>query len=296
MKFKVGRSRLTIAALVIVVIVAVAGAYSLTMMNGQVGLVYSEVKISSTVAGSACRFSVLWRNDANVSGYIFGTNNTGVFQNDTWTPFTNYLNSTSAFSITTRNLNGTIGNIVEWIVWCNDTNGNWRSTGLQTICADSNLVLLMTTMGNITIALYEDMPITTANFKDLVRRGVYNGVIFHRVAKDLDSGFWIIQTGDPTGTGLGDPSIPAIRDEFTDHNRNERGTVAMANKGPNTGSSQFFVNLNNNTSLDASLTYPVFGRVIEGMDVAVAIGDVVTDPAGDGKPVQIVKILVAKFV
>jgi peptidylprolyl isomerase len=117
-------------------------------------------------------------------------------------------------------------------------------------------VRLVTNYGNITIVLYDDMPITTGNFKKLVGQGVYNGTIFHRVV----AGF-VIQGGDPTGTGLGDPKIPAILDEFTDHNRNDRGTVAMANAGPNTGSSQFFVNLVNNNRLDR--LHPVFGKVTD---------------------------------
>jgi peptidylprolyl isomerase len=142
-------------------------------------------------------------------------------------------------------------------------------------------VLLVTNMGNITIELYDDMPITTGNFKDLVQRGVYDGTIFHRVI----DGF-MIQGGDPTGTGLGDPSIPAIQDEFTDHNRNDRGTVAMANKGPNTGSSQFFINLVNNNDLDSK--HPVFGRVTEGMDVVDSIAKVPTD--SNDRPLQDVKI------
>jgi len=97
-------------------------------------------------------------------------------------------------------------------------------------------VLLRTSKGDIVIELQEDMPITTGNFKTLVQQGTYDGTIFHRVI----DGF-MIQGGDPTGTGYGDPSISSIPDEFTDHNRNTRGTVAMANAGPNPGSSQFFI-------------------------------------------------------
>ncbi len=101
-------------------------------------------------------------------------------------------------------------------------------------------------MGDITIELRNDMPITTGNFKNLVQQGTFNDTIFHRVIK----GF-MIQGGDPTGTGYGDPSIPDIKDEFTSNNRNDRGTIAMANAGPNTGSSQFFINLVNNNFFDS---------------------------------------------
>src|SRR4030042_2027667 len=91
--------------------------------------------------------------------------------------------------------------------------------------SSKNKVLLSTSMGDIVIQLRDDMPITTGNFKKLVQQGVYNGTIFHRVIADF-----MIQGGDPTETGFGDPSIPSIPDEFTGSNHNDRGTVAMANK------------------------------------------------------------------
>lgn len=131
-------------------------------------------------------------------------------------------------------------------------------------------ILLHTSMGDITIQLRNDMPITTDNFKNLVQNGTYNGTIFHRVI----NGF-MIQGGDPTGTGCGDQSIPDIKDEFTRKNRNDRGTVAMANAGPDTGSSQFFINLVNNNYLDSK--HPQFGKVIAGMDVVDAIAGVAID-------------------
>jgi len=131
-------------------------------------------------------------------------------------------------------------------------------------------VLLHTSMGDITIQLRNDMPITTNNFKNLVGQGTFNGTIFHRIIK----GF-MIQGGDPTGTGYGDPSIPDIKDEFTRKNRNDRGTIAMANAGPNTGSSQFFINLVNNNFLDSK--HPQFGKVIAGMDVVDKIASVSTN-------------------
>ena len=128
-------------------------------------------------------------------------------------------------------------------------------------------VLLHTSMGDITIALRNDMPITTSNFKKLVQQGTYNGTIFHRVIP----GF-MIQGGDPTGTGYGDPSIPEIKDEFTRTNRNDRGTISMANAGPNSGSSQFYINQVNNNFLDNK--HPAFGKVIAGMDVVDKIAKV----------------------
>jgi len=148
-------------------------------------------------------------------------------------------------------------------------------------------VLLHTNMGDITIQLRNDMPITTGNFKSLVEKGTFNGTIFHRII----DGF-MIQGGDPTGTGYGDPSIPEIKDEFTRKNRNDRGTIAMANAGPNTGSSQFFINLVNNNYLDTK--HPQFGKVIEGMDVVDKIGGVRTNQMD--KPLNDVVIVNASIV
>ncbi len=148
-------------------------------------------------------------------------------------------------------------------------------------------VLLHTTMGDITIALRSDMPITTDNFKNLVQHGIYNGTIFHRVISAF-----MIQGGDPTGTGYGDPSIPQIPDEFTSNNHNDRGTIAMANAGPNTGSSQFFINQVNNNYLDTK--HPVFGKVISGMDVVDKIAAVATD--SNDKPFANVTIIGASIV
>jgi peptidylprolyl isomerase len=148
-------------------------------------------------------------------------------------------------------------------------------------------VLLKTNMGNITIELYSDMPITAGNFANLVKKGTYNGVIFHRVIDDF-----MIQGGDPTGTGMGDPSIPAIKDEFTANSKNNRGTISMANRGPNTGSSQFFINLVDNNYLDSK--HPVFGKVVDGMDVVDKIGKVPT--GGGDKPLKDVTILTAEIM
>ena len=131
-------------------------------------------------------------------------------------------------------------------------------------------------MGTVKIELASDMPITTGNFINLVEAGTYDGVIFHRII----DGF-MIQGGDPTGTGFGDSNIPNIQDEFGSL-KNDKGTISMANAGPNTGSSQFFINLVNNNFLDGK--HPVFGKVIEGYDVVEKIANVQTD-SGD-KPLE----------
>ena len=151
-------------------------------------------------------------------------------------------------------------------------------------------VVLHTTMGDITIRLYDDMPVTAGNFEKLVRSGFYDGTIFHRVI----DGF-MIQGGDPTGTGMGGPGY-TIPDEFVKGHSNLRGTISMANTGrPNTGGSQFFINLVDNTYLDwddprTPSAHPVFGEVVEGLDVVDKIGKVRTDSSDRPKvPVRIEK-------
>lgn len=134
--------------------------------------------------------------------------------------------------------------------------------------SSSNVAVFETNYGIIEIELYDDMPITTENFKQLIENGIYNGVIFHRIISNF-----MIQGGDPTGTGYGDPSIASIKDEFTHEggNKNNYGTISMANSGPNTGSSQFFINTNKagNNFLDTK--HPAFGKVVSGMDVVLII-------------------------
>ena len=147
-------------------------------------------------------------------------------------------------------------------------------------------IRLETNKGNIMIELDPHMPITAGNFETLVKKGYYNGVIFHRVI----NGF-MLQGGDPTGTGRGGPGY-AIKDEFTVSNRNNRGTISMANAGPNTGGSQFFINLVDNNFLDDK--HPVFGHVVEGMDIVDKIGKVKTDR--DDRPKENVTIVHAVMV
>lgn len=149
-------------------------------------------------------------------------------------------------------------------------------------------VLLETTKGEIVIELYDDMPITTENFRDLVERGFYDGVIFHRVIDDF-----MIQGGDPTGTGRGGPGY-TIKDEFTHKggNENNKGTISMANSGPNTGGSQFFINLDDNNYLDDK--HPAFGEVVKGMDVVYSIAEVETD--SNNRPVNDVEIINAEII
>jgi peptidylprolyl isomerase len=274
--------------IVVVVVVAVVG-YQLMGSPDSSPPTYSNISASGTRAGSSCTFSVLWTDNANVSGYIFGTNNTGTFMNDTWTPFSNFVSPTSSYAMVTKTLDNTIGDVVQWRFWCNDTGNNWNKVPLQSLLVDSNKVLLMTSMGNITIRLYDDMPITTGNFKNLVRTKVYDGTIFHRVVP----GF-VIQGGDATPKGI---TVPTIPDELPNKHSNVRGSLAMAKtSSPNSATSQFFINLNDANAASLDSNYSVFGTVIAGMDVVDAISQVPINPPNDGKPLQNVTLIIAQFI
>ena len=144
--------------------------------------------------------------------------------------------------------------------------------------AKNRIARMETTKGVIRIEMFEDKaPITTKNFIDLASKGFYDGVIFHRVI----DGF-MIQGGDPTGTGRGGPGYK-IPDEFhVDLKHDSAGILSMANAGPNTGGSQFFITLGPTPHLNNR--HAVFGKVIEGLDVVKAIGKTATGPAD--RPLQ----------
>ena len=148
-------------------------------------------------------------------------------------------------------------------------------------------ILIETTKGNIELELFEsDAPKTVANFVGLADQGYFNGIIFHRISK----GF-VIQGGDSTGTGTGGKSIygKEFDDELNPATPSykagyKRGTVAMANRGPNTNTSQFFIMLND---IPMPKNYTIFGKVIKGMDVVDSIAAVEIIPQmgpTDGKP------------
>src|ERR671929_2445000 len=140
---------------------------------------------------------------------------------------------------------------------------------------------LHTNHGAIELELFpDDAPKTVQNFEDLARKGFYDGVIFHRVIKDF-----MIQGGDPTGTGTGGPGY-TFDDEIND-NKIVRGALAMANAGPNTNGSQFFIVTTAAAPwLDGKHT--VFGRVVDGMDVVDAIEARPTD--GRDRPLEEARI------
>ena len=158
-----------------------------------------------------------------------------------------------------------------------DQNGNSEEETLNRVA------VIETNMGTMEIELFEDKaPRTVSNFVDLIEKGFYDGVIFHRII----SGF-MIQGGDPTGTGMGGPGYE-IDDEFhPDLKHDSKGILSMANAGPNTGGSQFFITLAPQPHLDNR--HAVFGKVIVGEDVLEKIGVVATG-AGD-KPINEVKMI-----
>ena len=136
----------------------------------------------------------------------------------------------------------------------------------------NSIATFETNQGTFKVELFEDRaPKTAKNFADLAKDGFFNGVIFHRVI----DGF-MIQGGDPTGTGRGGPGY-TIQDEFgKDLRHSSEGMLSMANSGPNTGGSQFFITLAATPWLDGK--HAIFGKVVDGMDVVRKIGKVPTGP------------------
>lgn len=282
------RNALIAIIVLIVIISVVVAAYQ--MRAGGSPPTYTGVSSSPTTTneGSSVTFSTLWTDAANVSGYIFETNNTGTFVNDTWTPFDDFVNPTSAYARANKTLSSARGNFVSWRFWCNDTDNRWSVVSLQSLLAVSK-VLLETSKGDITIQLYGDMPITAANFMNLVGTGVYDGTIFHRVVP----GF-VIQGGDASSKGI---TVQNITDELPNKHSNVRGSVAMAKtSAANSATSQFFINLNDTNAATLDSNYSVFGTVVAGMDVVDAISHVPISPPNDGKPVTDVTVTVAKFI
>lgn len=150
------------------------------------------------------------------------------------------------------------------------------------------IAVLDTSMGVIKMELFAaETPITVLNFVKLCRSGFYDGLNFHRVI----DGF-MIQGGCPRGDGTGGPGY-VIKDEFVARlEHNGAGTLSMANAGPNTGGSQFFITLAPTPWLDGKHT--VFGRVVEGLDVVRSIGKVRTDT--NDRPLESVKMKSAKII
>ena len=166
----------------------------------------------------------------------------------------------------------------------------YTSTPVMSIDVNSTYTAeLETSLGNIVIELFTDTsPITVNNFVNLSNDGYYNDVIFHRVIK----GF-MIQGGDPSGTGHGDMGkYPGydFEDELDNPMNYEKGIVAMANRGPNTNGSQFFIM---HEDYPLPYQYTIFGKVLSGLDVVDAIGNVQTGE--NDKPNEDVVILNVKI-
>ena len=151
---------------------------------------------------------------------------------------------------------------------------------------EMTVAVINTNMGKIEVELFADKtPKTVENFVGLAEKGYYKGVIFHRVIKDF-----MIQGGDPTGTGRGGESLwgKPFEDEIVPSLTFDKpGMLAMANAGPNTNGSQFFITVAPTTWLNGHHT--IFGQVIDGMDVVYAISKVATSKPGD-KPLKDVVI------
>jgi len=167
--------------------------------------------------------------------------------------------------------------------------GNNITGGVTAIGAEikmNPIAVFDTSLGEFKIELFVDKsPITAGNFKKLVEEGFYDGTRFHRVIKQFMN-----QGGDPLSKdlaqssrwGTGNPGY-SIEDEFIEGLSNVRGSISMANSGPNSGGSQFFINVVDNTNLDwnkppEQSKHPVFGKVIDGMDIVDKINNAETVP------------------
>jgi len=154
------------------------------------------------------------------------------------------------------------------------------------------VVVLETSLGRIRIGLYDDKsPVSTENFLKYVRKGHYNGTLFHRVMPNF-----MIQGGGMTPDMNEKPTDAPIRNEARNGIRNSRGTVAMARTNdPNSATAQFFINLKDNAFLDFGIRgagYAVFGEVIEGMDVVDKIAAVQTTRRGQHDDVPVTPVLI----
>lgn len=156
------------------------------------------------------------------------------------------------------------------------------------------IATIKTNMGEIKVRLFDkQVPKTVENFVTLANKGYYDGVIFHRVIPDF-----MIQGGDPTGTGRGGESAwgGKFEDEFSPALKNLRGALSMANAGPNTNGSQFFIVQKDGGTPWLDGKHSVFGQVFEGMDVADAIASVETIPGDRPKEDVIMEtVTISKF-
>jgi cyclophilin family peptidyl-prolyl cis-trans isomerase len=156
-------------------------------------------------------------------------------------------------------------------------------------------------LGTFTVELFVDkMPITAGNFVDLAKSGFYDGLHFHRVIDNFMIQFGCPHSKDPSSPRAGTGQSPkgSIKDEHLPDAKisNEPGTLSMANSGPSSGSSQFFINTVHNAFLDwfspGPSKHPVFGKVVEGMDIVNKIGKTATKSDRPTTPVKMIKVTV----
>jgi cyclophilin family peptidyl-prolyl cis-trans isomerase len=168
------------------------------------------------------------------------------------------------------------------LIFMTSCSSNGQANKKKQTKAKKEIAVIKTNMGTIELELFpKEAPKAVENFTKLANKGYYDGVTFHRVIDNF-----MIQGGDPTGTGRGGESIwgESFKDEISPNLKFDKaGILAMANAGPNTNGSQFFITLAATPWLDGH--YTIFGKVIEGMDVVKAIGKVKTTKPYD-KPVK----------
>jgi peptidylprolyl isomerase len=215
--------------------------------------------LTANVTGGA--LDKIWYNCKNGTSWIYASNQTYTVS----TYMTNFVNGTQYI----------------FYAWANATDGTVdQFTNMFSIARTPTRIMLATSMGNITIQLYDDMPITSNNFKNLTQFGIYDETLFHRVAQSPA----VIQGGDASSKGI---VVPTISDELPNKHNNVRASVAMAKtSSPNSATSQFYINVNDNLYLDSD--YSVFGTVTAGLDVVDAIFQVATD--ANEKPLENVTI------
>jgi cyclophilin family peptidyl-prolyl cis-trans isomerase len=168
------------------------------------------------------------------------------------------------------------------LIFLTSCSSNGQTNKKKQTKAKKEIAVIKTNMGIIELELFpKEAPKAVENFTKLANKGYYDGVTFHRVIDNF-----MIQGGDPTGTGRGGESIwgESFKDEISPNLKFDKaGILAMANAGPNTNGSQFFITLAATPWLDGH--YTIFGKVIEGMDVVKTIGKVKTTKPYD-KPVK----------
>jgi len=260
--------------------------------NKRIGIVVGVVLLVAAIAGGAFymfgqpipQFGLLVTVDGSGS-----TNATGTQMHSSGTTIAVQAIPSAGMMLGEWLLNGTsVGSANPYVVTISE---NRNLTAVFTEMTVQGKVLLETSMGDIVIQLRDDKPITSGNFKNLVQQGRYDGTIFHRVIE----GF-MIQGGQVNGT------VASIVDEIGSNNSNVKGTIAMANAGANTATSEFFINVVDNSGTNRyaefDTSYTVFGTVIQGMDVAEAISHVaVDDPSSQSpKPLQDVTIIRATIL